>query len=89
MSVPTRKAELASVDGEYRAVVLDLDRLDDPPLILTGSAAAIWWHIDGHRSESEIVRLTARMFALSPDEIRAEVMAFLADLSERDLIVRT
>ena len=88
MKTPTRKQELGVVESEYRAVVLDLDRMDDPPLILTDSAAAVWWHIDGRNSEQDIVRKVARMFGVRGGEIADEVREFLGDLASRDLIAR-
>ena len=88
MNAPTRKQELGVVESEYRAVVLDLDRLDDPPLILTDSAAAVWWHVDGRNSEQDIVRKVARMFGVRGGEIADEVSEFLEDLASRDLIAR-
>jgi hypothetical protein len=87
MNAPRRKEELGVVESEYRAVLLDLDHMNEPPLILTASAAAIWWHVDGRNSEQDIVRKVARMFGLRGAEIADEVREFLKDLAQRELIV--
>ena len=87
--VISRRDELAVVESEYRAVVLDLTRLDEPPLVLTESAAAIWWCIDGANTETEIISKVARLFGLAQNEIGEQVRAFLEDLSLRRFIVRT
>jgi len=81
-----RKDELAFVESADRLVVLDLDRLDELPLVLTGSAAAVWSAIDGSRDEEGICAEVAEGFGVETDEVRAHVSEFLGDLAGRDLI---
>ena len=79
--------ELAVVVGNHRVVVLDLDHLDDPPVILTDSAAAIWEAIDGRLDDEGVVARVARGFGLQASEIRDQVLAFLQQLLALHLIV--
>jgi hypothetical protein len=82
------KPEVAHVDSEERSAVLDLERLDQPPLILEGSAAVIWQLIDGVRDLDVLSVDVARYFGESADAVRPAVEAFLTDLSERGLLVQ-
>ena len=82
--------EVAWVDGEAdRVAVLDLDRLDQQPVVLTDSSAVIWLCIDGASTDQELVTRVAAEYEVNPDAIREQVLAFLGDLAERHLIVRT
>ena len=81
--------EVAWTDGGERVAILDLDRLDQPPFVLTESSAVIWLSIDGTATHDEIVTQVAAAYEVNPDEIREQVLAFLGDLAERHLIVRT
>ena len=81
--------EVAWTDGGERVAILDLDRLDQPPFVLTESSAVIWRSIDGTATDDEIVTQVAAAYEVNPDEIREQVLAFLGDLAERHLIVRT
>ncbi len=82
------KAEIAVVSSQGRAVVLDLDRLDLLPIVLTDTAAAIWQAVDGERGDEAVVSRVADEFEVDADEVRAQILAFLDDLAARDLIVR-
>jgi hypothetical protein len=79
------KAELGVVRREGRVVVQDLDRLGDPPLVLTGSAEEIWQLLDG-RSVEEVVAALVAVHAVEADVIRPDVEAFLDDLRARDIV---
>jgi len=68
--------------------MIDLDRLGDPPMVLEGTAASIWSAIDGQRTVDDVVAMVAEEYALPPDDIRADVEAFVADLAERGLVRR-
>ena len=82
--------EVAWVDGEAdRVTVLDLDQLDQQPVVLTDSSAVIWLCIDGTSTDEEIVARVAAEYEVNPDAIREQVLAFLGDLAQRHLIVRT
>ena len=82
--------EVAWVDSEPdRVAVLDLDRLDQPAVVLTETSAAIWLSIDGASTDEQIVTQVAAAYGVNPDDIREQVLAFLKDLEQRHLIVRT
>jgi hypothetical protein len=81
-----QSSSLAQVPSEGRVAMIDLDRLADPPMVLEGTAAAIWAAIDGRRTVAEVVDLVAEEYALAADDIRTDVEAFLADLAERGLV---
>jgi hypothetical protein len=84
--------EVAWVDGDGeadRVAVLDLDRLDQPPFVLTDSSAVTWLCIDGTATDDELVTRVAAEYEVNPDAIREQVLAFLGDLAQRHLIVRT
>ena len=77
-------------DAEHdRVAVLDLDRLGHPAAVLTDTSAVIWLCVDGRSTDEEIVTQVAAAYEVNPDEIREQVLAFLGDLAQRDLIVRT
>lgn len=80
-------SELAEVVGEHRVVVVDLDHVDDPPVILTDSAAAIWQAVDGAHDDEGVVRVVADEYGVDPTEIRQQVVGFLRQLFTRHLIV--
>ena len=82
------KDEIAVVSSQGRAVVLDLDRLDLLPVVLTDTAAAIWEAVDGECGDEAVVSRVADEFGVDADEVRAQILAFLVDLAARDLIVR-
>ena len=82
-----RKDELAVVESADRVVVLDLDRLDEPPLVLTDSATAVWSAIDGSRDEEGICAEVAGAFEVDTDRVRHHVLEFLGDLADRHLII--
>ena len=81
--------EVAWVDEADRVALLDLERLDRPPVVLTDTSAVIWLCVDGRSTDEEIVTQVAAAYEVNPDEIREQVLAFLGDLAQRDLIVRT
>jgi hypothetical protein len=81
-----QSGSLAQVPSEGRVAMIDLDRLADPPMVLEGTAASIWAAIDGHRTVAEVVDVVAGEYSLPPDDIRADVEAFVADLAARGLV---
>lgn len=79
------KDELGVVRREGRVVIQDLERLDEPPVVLTGSAEEIWSLLDG-RSVGEIVDALVAVHEVDAAQIRADVVAFLRDLQGRDIV---
>ena len=67
-------------DGEERLVVLNLER--GSPLVLLGSAAAIWELVDGTRTENDILKeLTNIYVGAAESSMGDHVRKFLAGLS--------
>lgn len=83
----TRKGGLAIVAGDERTVVLDLDRLGDPPLVLDGSAEAVWDALAEPRTSNEVIGEVAERYGESPETVGPSVRAFLSDLIDRGLLV--
>ena len=81
--------EVAWTDGPDRVAVLDLDRPALLPQLLTDSGAVIWRAVDGERDEDSIIAMVAAEYDVPHTEIGEQVLAFLAELAERHLIVRT
>lgn len=82
------KPELACTVSPERMAVLDLDRLGEPALILTGSGRDVWLLIDGRRSLGEIV---AALAAAHPDDdrnaIATSIESFMKELLRRGVII--
>jgi hypothetical protein len=73
--------EIAWVDGiGGRVVVLDLDRLSEPPRLLVEPGAAIWRAVNGLRDQEEIVLAVAAAYPMAPEQIRDDVRRFLTEL---------
>jgi hypothetical protein len=77
---------VAWVGEEGRVVVLHLDRLEELPVVLSGSGAAIWHAVDGSSDADEVVLTVADEFGLPTEAVAADVRAFLDDLATRGLI---
>ena len=82
ISKRTQAFSETEIDGEV--VVMDLDRGDF--FSLTGTAAAIWQRIDGNRSRAALITELAAEYDRAPDEVAADVDAFLAQLGAAGLI---
>lgn len=84
------------VSSSDRVMALNLDRPDQRPLALLGTAAAIWLQLtnaDGERlvggaSERYVVSALARAFGQDDDVIAKDVQAFLLDMADRGYLVR-
>ena len=88
MTGPLRlRDDLAWVDGDDRVVVLDLTRLDQPPLMLESSAGAIWQALAGGPSPDTLVETVAEAHGADPDEVRDDVLRFVDQLVARGLVV--
>lgn len=79
---------LAQVTGEGRVAMIDLERPADPPIVLEGTAAAIWAALDGEHTLARVVEVVAAAYELAADEVHADVVAFVADLAARALVER-
>jgi hypothetical protein len=85
-SVWRHHPDLAVVDSPGRVALVSLDRLDEPPVLLTDTGAAVWELLDGRRTVGEVVGLLAAEVGLEPAEIRADVAGFVQQLAERALV---
>lgn len=70
-------------DGS-RFAVLDLNA--SQPVVLEGTAAAIWELIDGVRTEAGILQELGEAYGVDEDELRSAVGSFLSDLEGQRLI---
>lgn len=79
--------DVAWVDADSHVVLVDLGQLDSTgPLILAGSAAAIWRALIRQRDEDSILRAAAAEFGTDIEIIRLETQEFLAELKDQNLI---
>jgi len=69
------------VESDGRVAILNLAHLDQDPLILEGTAHAIWRALGEHHDLDAINRAVAAEFDMHPATTRAHVCAFLEDLS--------
>lgn len=83
-----RHDDLAEVVSEGRAAILRLGDLELPPLILEGSAAAIWGLVAEQTTRDELVESVSATFEVSTEEVAPAVDQFLIDLVEAGLLVR-
>ncbi len=82
-----RSGEAAYVESPDRAVVLDLDHLDRPPYVFEDTAARIWSHVDGVRTEARIVAALAELYDAPVAALGGDVRAFLGQLDGLGLVV--
>jgi hypothetical protein len=87
---PWRHAdEISHVQGAERVAIVTLSRLEDPPVVLTGTAASIWAAVDGARDDEAVACEVAARYDVPVEEIRTEVLTFLQHLASCQLISRT
>jgi hypothetical protein len=86
-AVPRRASDLAQVEGDQRVAMLDLAHLGRVPVVLEGPAAAVWSLVDGARTVEEIVDELGRRYDASREVVSADVMTFLGQLLDRQLLV--
>lgn len=79
----------AVVEAADRTVVLGLDRIDASPVVLEGTALAVWREIDGESDTDEIVARLAEAFDLDSGRIFADVKDFLDRLVIEHVVART
>ena len=82
-----RSPSVAQVGDQARVALIDLEDPAHPPRILTGPAAAVWQAMDGERDVVAVCRHVAADFSLTPEDVAADVRAFLTGLSTDGLIV--
>jgi hypothetical protein len=82
-----RTDEVAVVVSEERVAVLDLDHLDRLPLVLEGTAAAIWERLDGTRTETALVQELAELYDAPEADVAGGVTSFLDELARLDLLL--
>jgi Coenzyme PQQ synthesis protein D (PqqD) len=76
-------AEVRS-DSACRVALLHLDATQ--PVVLEGTAAAIWNLIDGHRDQADVIAELEATFEDSAGHLVLQVEAFLASLEAQRLI---
>ena len=74
-------------DGADRVAMVDLLRLDDPPIVLEGTSAAIWRLLEIPRTISDVAAELATVYDAPRAEIEDGVRAFVTDLACRGLVV--
>ena len=79
---------VALVSDVDRVAVVALSQLEEPPVILTGTAAIIWEAVDGARDDEAIAARVAAVYEVPVDEIRDDVMTFLRHLATCQLLSR-
>ena len=72
-----RSPDLAWVDSEDRVVLVRLDDLAAEPLVLSGSAAAVWAATDVPGTVEHLVERVAVAYDSPADVVRDEVAAFV------------
>ncbi|WP_266389032.1 PqqD family protein [Streptomyces canus] len=58
----------------------------DQALLLDGSAALVYANVDGTRSVGDVSRVLVDQYGIDEEEALADVTAFLADLSAKNVI---
>ena len=81
--VPVRHAGVADVDLDGDALLFDGEMLHR----LTGTGAAVWRHIDGVRTVSDIVTLLAAEYAAEEQVVAADVQQLCDQLEQQGVIV--
>ncbi len=83
-----RHPDVAWVEGEQRVVVCRLDRLDRPPAVLNGSAAAIWLALDRASTVEQVVQEVAARYDVDLAVVVDDVEGWLVDACRLGLAVR-
>ncbi|MDN4174508.1 PqqD family protein [Nocardioides sp. SOB77] len=82
-----REEDVAMVESDLRVAMLDLRRLDDPPIILEGSAAVIWQLLAEPQTIDDLLTDLAEVFDAPASEMVGGARAFLEDLERRGLVL--
>jgi hypothetical protein len=81
-----RSPHLAEVVVARTSYVLDLDRLDRPPVVLAGTAATIWVRLHGRTDAHRIADSIAGELGIDASEILGDVRSFVAELRGLGLV---
>lgn len=60
---------------------------DGPPLVLRGSAYAVWLGLADSGTLAEIVAIAAELAGVQPEVVAEDVAAFVAQLTHQGLVV--
>jgi hypothetical protein len=85
----TDPADVFEALWERRTTVPIAHRDIPCPDVPANAGGSIWRAIDAERDEDAIVVHVGERHEVNPDEIGEQVLAFLTDLAQRHLIVRT
>lgn len=77
---------IAEVRNEPADRIALLELNAEQPVVLTGTAAAVWLLIDGHRSQESIVAELSAMYDDADGQMVPHLTSFFAGLSEQRLI---
>lgn len=80
--------DVAMVSDVDRVAVINLSRLDEPPVILTGTAAVIWGAVDGTCDDDAVASRVAAVYEVRVEEIKDVVLTFLQHLAACQLLSR-
>jgi len=84
--IPVRSGELLSSELEDGTVIVSPS--DGKMSVVNEVGAFVWELIDGHHSVDLIVRQVTENFDVTTEQAQVDVMAFLRDLEERNLVSR-
>jgi hypothetical protein len=82
--VPRRRKDVRGVEIDDESVLYD--ERDGRLHLLNWSASAVWWSIDGSSSVDELATDLARRFHAEREAMRADVLALLGVLGEKQLV---
>ena len=83
-----RNPDCAVVDHGDRVVVLPLtDPATARPLVMEGSAVAVWHALDEPGTSAQVVARVAADFGFPAAEVRSDVETFLELLAARDIVL--
>ncbi|WP_271985764.1 PqqD family protein [Pseudoclavibacter terrae] len=83
---PVGSLALVRDDESGDVTVLSLTDVDCKPLVLSGTAAVIWDEFDGEHSLRDIVRVLASDYGLDEAVIGEQVLSFVTQLLEAQLL---
>ena len=87
MSAWRHGADVARVEVGHRRAVMNLERLDQPPVVLEGAALLIHDLIDGERDSDAIVAELSDSYPQIPD-LASQVYVCLEQLANLGIIRR-
>lgn len=83
-----RSPDLAIVESAGRVAIQHLARLDQDPVILEGTAHAIWRALGEHHDLDAINGTVAERYGIDPQSSRGATLAFLQAVSTLCLVQR-